>query len=145
MKESICETERRKLDKMSRFQLSNQFKKVGWTIVLFTFLIMIGRKIMDDYEWLKPFLKVLLVIGMLIVSISKDKIEDELIDKLRSQSYRLAFIIGVVYYLIQPYVEYGVATILNKDKVDLDFSAFQVLIFMLLVQIMFFENLKRTR
>ena len=84
------------------------------------------------------------MIGFLIISISKDKIEDEYIDSLRAQSYRLAFILSVVYSLIQPLINYFVDVLLNVEPKEFyDFSYFQVLFFMLVVQIMFFTQMKR--
>ena len=84
------------------------------------------------------------MICFLIISISKEKIEDEYIDSLRAQSYRLAFILSVVYSLIQPLINYFVDVLLNEEPKEFyDFSYFQVLFFMLVVQIMFFSHMKR--
>lgn len=143
--DSFCEKERKRIEKLNRFQISNKFKKVGYSIVIGAFLGMIIRKLADvDVYWLKELLRSLFLLGLLIISISKDKIEDEYIESLRSQSYRLAFLISVVYSLIQPYVEYLVDNLLNKSSdSNTGFSYFQVLIFMLFVQIAFFEQLKR--
>ena len=143
--ESFCEKERKRIEKLNRFQISNKFKKVGYSIVIGAFLGMIVRKLaVVDVYWLKELLRSLFLFGLLIISISKDKIEDEYIESLRSQSYRLAFLISVVYALIQPYVEYLVDNLLNKiSDSNSGFSYFQVLIFMLFVQIAFFEQLKR--
>ena len=142
-KESICEKERSRLEKMNKFQLAHKFKKIGWYIVAITFLLMIAKKFVEEPEWVKLVLRNIFVIGLLLVSLSKDKIEDEFIDSLRSQSYRLAFIIGVVYSVVQPQVEYAVDYLIDGDEATMGFSYFQVLIFMLIVQIMFFYQLKR--
>ena len=139
----FCEGERRRLDKLNNFQLPNQYKKIGWYFVLFIFLLMIAKKFVEEPTWVKPVLKNLMIIGFLVISLAKEKIEDELIVKLRSQSYRLAFILGVIYSLVQPYIEYAVDYALNSDNPTMGFSYFQVLIFMLIVQIGFFEQFKR--
>ncbi len=145
MKESFCESERKRLDKMNKFQLAHRFKRIGWIVVIIAFVLMIVKKFVDEPSWVKPVLTNLMIVGFLLISLAKEKVEDELIDKLRAQSYRLAFILGVVYSLVQPYVEYGVDYLFNQEKAEMGFSYFQVLIFMLLVQIMFFTNLKRQR
>lgn len=145
MKESFCDTERKRLDKMNKFQLPHRFKRIGWGVVIVAFLLMIAKKFVDEPSWVKPVLTNLMIVGFLLISLAKEKLEDELIEKLRAQSYRLAFIFGVVYSLVQPYIEYGVDYLLNQEKPEIGFSYFQVLIFMLLVQIMFFINLKRQR
>jgi hypothetical protein len=99
-----------------------------------------------DTEWLKLLLQKALLVGMLIMSISKDKIEDEMTIQLRVQSYMIAFICGVVYALVMPYVEFGVSNIVNSGgEAYKDLGDFQVLLFMLMIQLMFYHNLKRYR
>lgn len=142
-KQSICERERNQLEKLNKFQLGNQYKKVGYIIAIGTFVLMILRKYVEDSEWIRPILHGILLIGLLIISLSKEKVEDEFIDSLRSQSYRLAFIMAIVYSLVQPLVNYGVAVLFNQDDKLQGFSYFQVLFFMLIVQLMFFWQLRR--
>ena len=142
-KQSLCERERSQLEKMNKFQLGNQFKKIGYTIAIGTFVLMIGRKYIDNSEWIRPILHGILLIGLLLISLSKEKVEDEYLESLRSQSYRLAFIMAIVYALVQPLVNFIVGYLLNQnDKLEA-FSYFQVLFFMLIVQLMFFWQLKR--
>ncbi|MGJ8760209.1 MULTISPECIES: hypothetical protein [unclassified Polaribacter] len=140
---SICERERNQLEKLNKFQLGNQYKKIGYIIAIGSFVLMIARKYIEDSDWLKPVLHGVLLIGLLVISLSKEKLEDEFIDSLRSQSYRLAFIMAIVYSLVQPLVNYGVAVLFNQDDKLQGFSYFQVLFFMLIVQLMFFWQLKR--
>ena len=143
-KQTICDKERNRIEKMNKFQLAYKYKKVGIIIAITAFALMIAKKFIDEPNWVKPILSNLLLIGFLIISISKDKIEDEYIDSLRAQSYRLAFILSVIYSLIQPLVNYGVDFLLNEEpKAFYDFDYFQVLFFMLVVQIMFFTQMKR--
>jgi hypothetical protein len=142
-KESICERERNQLEKMNKFQLVHSFKKVGYIIAIFTFIAMFARKYFEDSEWMRPILHGILLIGLLLVSVSKEKLEDEFIDSLRSQSYRLAFIMAIVYSLAQPLVNFGVAFLFNQNEEIKSFDYFQVLFFMLIVQLLFFWKLKR--
>jgi uncharacterized membrane protein len=142
-KESICERERSQLEKMNKFQLTHNFKKVGYIIAIGTFMAMIVRKYFEDSEWIRPILNGILLIGLLLISVSKEKLEDEFIESLRSQSYRLAFIMAIVYSLVQPLVNFGVAFLFNQDKEMKSFDYFQVLFFMLIVQLLFFWKLKR--
>jgi len=78
-----------------------------------------------------------------LISVSKEKIEDEYIDSLRSQSYRLAFILAIVYALVQPIVNFAVSYVLQQDDEYESFNYFQVLFFMLIVQLLFFWKLKK--
>jgi hypothetical protein len=142
-KQSLCERERSHLEKMNKFQLGNQFKKIGYIIAVGTFVGMIGRKYIENSEWIRPILHGILLVGLLLISLSKEKLEDEFVDSLRSQSYRLAFIMVIVYSLIQPLINFGVGYLFNQDEDMKAFSYFQVLFFMLIVQLMFFWQLKR--
>lgn len=109
-----------------------------------TFALMIAKKFVDEPTWVKPLLRNVMILGFLIVSISKEKIEDELMANLRSISYRLAIIIGVLYAMVQPYVTYAIETLIDPEGAKFDNSYFQVLLYILLVQIMFFAALKRS-
>lgn len=142
-KSSICERERSHLEKMNKFQLRNQFKKIGYVIAIGAFVLMLGRKFIENTEWVRPILQGVLLVGLLVISLSKDKEEDEFIDTLRSQSYRLAFLLAIVYSLLQPLVNYAVAQLLTENDEFKSFNYFQVLFFMLIVQLMFFWQLKR--
>lgn len=83
---------------------------------------------------------------MLILSISKDKVEDEMTIVLRAQSFAIAFVIGVMYALIMHYIDYGVSSALKPEaQVFKNLGDFQVLLFMLMIQLMFYHNLKRYR
>ena len=100
----------------------------------------------SDTEWFKLLFQKTLLVGMLIMSISKDKIEDEMTIQLRAQSYMYAFVLGVIYALIMPYVEFGVSNVVNNGgEAYKDLGDFQVLLFMLMIQLMFYHNLKRYR
>lgn len=142
-KESLCERERSQIERMNKFQLPNSFKKIGYYIAFGAFALMIAKKFFEEPEWVKPALRWTLLIGMLIISLAKDKIEDEFIDSLRSQSYRLAFILAVLYSLVQPFINYGVGILFDANEKLEGFSYFQVLFFMLLIQLLFFFQLKR--
>lgn len=142
-KQTLCERERSHLEKMNKFQLNNRFKKVGYTIAIAVFVAMIGRKYIDNSEWIRPIFHSTLLIGLLIISLSKEKEEDEFIDSLRSQSYRIAFILVIIYALIQPYINYGVGLLFDKTEEFKNLDYFNILFYMLIVQIMVFWQLKR--
>ena len=142
-KQSICERERNHLEKMNKFQLGNHFKKIGYIIAIGAFVLMIARKYFEDSEWVRPILHGILLVGLLVISLSKEKLEDEYIDSLRSQSYRIAFILVIVYALVQPLINYGVGFLLNQNEKMKSFDYFQVLFFMLIVQLMVFWKLKK--
>ena len=139
--------ERTKLEQfLNKVQLPQYCKKIGITIAALSFAAMIILKFIDNEAlWINPFFKHALLIGLLIISLSREKIEDELITVLRSKSYALAFIIGVLYTLFQPIANYIVDFILGKQDTPTEIGYIQVLLFMLLIQVGFFELLKRNR
>ena len=104
---------------------------------------MIAKKFIDEPDWVKPILSGLLLVSMLLISLAKEKVEDEYIDSLRSQSYRFAFIVVIIYSLVQPLVNYGVGILFDETETLKGFDYFQVLFFMLVVQILVFYKLKR--
>ncbi|WP_407556800.1 hypothetical protein [Winogradskyella sp. 4-2091] len=146
--EKLINCERNRFNKIIKFRLPHRFMRIGVAIVVLSIVMMFVRAfIMDgETEWLKQLLQKTLLVGMLIMSMSKDKIEDEMTISLRGQSYAVAFIVGVIYALIMPYVEFGVSNAVNSGgKAYKDLGDFQVLLFMLMIQLMFYHNLKRFR
>lgn len=146
--EKIKNCERNRFQKWINFRLPHRFMSIGIAIVILSIVTMFIRAFaMDgDTEWLRHLLQKTMLVGMLIMSISKDKLEDEMTIALRSQSYAIAFVTGVVYALVMPYVEFGVSNIVNSGGEALkDLGDFQVLLFMLMIQLMFYHNLKRFR
>jgi hypothetical protein len=144
----IMECEQRRFGKLVNFRLSSKFMNVGTTIGAMSIVMMFVRAFAlgDDTEWLKLLLQKTLLIGLLIMSISKDKEEDEMVVALRSQSYAIAFVIGVLYALVMPYVEFGVDSVIASNVSEFkNLGDFQVLLFMLMIQLLFFHNLKRFR
>ena len=140
--------ERRGLNKLINFRLPQYFYTVGMGIVGLSIVLMFVRAFaMDgDTEWLKLILQRTLVVGLLLMSVARDKEEDELVVKLRAQSYTYAFIVGVFYALIMPYVEFGVSNVVHSGgEAFKDLGDFQVLLFVLMVQLLCFHTLKRIR
>lgn len=140
----IIDWDRRAFDKMVRFQLPNNGKRIGIGLALFSVALLFVLKWVDDEPlWVRDLLRNLLIIGLLMISISREKIEDEMIKSIRSQSYAISFIMGVFYAVIQPYITYGVELLIDPENALLEMSYFQVIAFMLLIQIMFFRVLLR--
>lgn len=144
---SVETCERTKLERfLAKVQLPNHYKKIGVIVVVLSFIALTVIKFYTvDAIWIGPILKHVMLLGLLVISLSKEKIEDELIEVLRSKSYALAFIIGVMYTILQQLANYIVDMILGKEEVHLDMASVQVLLFMILIQVGFFELLKRSR
>ena len=83
------------------------------------------------------------VIGLLIISISREKIEDELIAKIRMQSYHYAVLGTVLFYLAIPFVHFIIELLLS-DKPTIEGSKdVSVLGVLLMMQILTFRKLKK--
>ncbi|MEN8702975.1 MAG: hypothetical protein ABF265_09820 [Polaribacter sp.] len=143
VKQSICEKEKSYVEKMNKFQLQHKYKKVGYIISFSAFALMIAKKFIDEPNWVKPVLSGILLVGMLLISLAKEKLEDEYLESLRSQSYRIAFILVILYALIQPFINFGVGLLFDESEKLEGLNYFQILFYMLVVQLMVFWQLKR--
>lgn len=146
--EKMINCERKRLEKITSFRLPHRFMMVGVVIGALSIVMMFVRAFaMDgDTVWLKLLLQKTLLIGMLLMSVARDKEEDELTIKLRMQSYAWAFVVGVVYTLVMPYVEFGVSNVVHSGgEAYKELGDFQTLLFMLMVQLMSYHTLKRYR
>jgi len=144
----IMDCERKRFNKMINYRLPRVFMTIGLAIVAISIITMFIRAFAmeGDTLWLKEIAKKGLLVGMLFMSVSRDKEEDEMTIALQSQSYAMAMVAGVVYALVMPYVEFGVSNAVNSGgEVLKDLGDFQVLLFMLMIQLMFYHNLKRYR
>ena len=138
--------ERSRIERWAGFQLDHKWRRRGVIISVMAFLALAILKFTDTNNLISSFvLRRVLLIGLLIISLSKDKIEDEMIISLRAKSFTLAFIIAVIYSLVQPFVNMLVFYIIKGAYTTDSFSYFQVLSFMLMLQILFFGVLKRNR
>ena len=149
----IEKCERSRIDQWAAFQLDYKWKKIGVIFSLVITVVLLIQKFSRpsgfqyDTEHVSYlfFLERFFLIGLLIIIVSKDKIEDEMITSIRARSFKLAFICAVLYAVIQPFVNALVFYVLAKDSMGYNSTYFQVLTFMLMLQILFFEVLKRNR
>ena len=147
-KNSFVECERKGLEKLINFRLPHYFYKIGMLIAGLAIVMMFVRAFAmeGDQEVLKEVFKKVLLIGMLFMSIARDKVEDEMVVKLRMQSYTYAFVAGVIYALVMPFVEYGVSNAMKPEGEEFhDIGDFQLLLFILMIQLLCFHTLKRMR
>lgn len=147
-KEEFIDCESNRLLKLSRFRLNTRFKTIGLLIVAISiFMLFVRAFVLDgDTQWLRLLLQKTLVIGLLVMSLAKDKIEDEMTMSLRAQSYAIAFVVGVIYAMVMPYVEFGVSNVVHSGgETFKELGDFQILLFMLMIQLLFYHTLKRSR
>ena len=145
-KETFCEAENRRFEKFKNFGLPHTFKKYGIALVVISILFLFARKLFDiDVTIpLKFILKRVVLVGLLMIAISKEKVEDEMIRTIRGQAFSMAFIAGVIYTLVQPLINYVVSLFVEKDNEPLtDVGDFQVLWFLLTMYLLFFYMIKK--
>ncbi len=141
---SILECERKSLEKMKKYQLPNQFKKIGFVILIISFVSLFINKFSINNLEFTTIAKYGMLVGLLIASISKEKIEDELISNLRMQSYTFAFIAGVVITLTNPFFNYIVDFFIKAKETSTNgIGDWQILWLLLSIQVSYFEILKK--
>jgi len=141
---SITAWEKKNIDKFRRFQLPPSFQKIGLGITILAFILLLANGFLWDEENYRIIGRYGLLIGLLMISISREEVEDELIINLRMQSYAFAFIAAVFLSLIQPFANYFVDSIVEGEKaIFKDNGDFIILWILLSVQVMYFQLLKR--
>jgi hypothetical protein len=140
----ICDRERKSAKKAANFQLPNRYKKIGIALAILAFIGLIANKFSFDSETFRFIARHLMIIGVLFVSVAKDKQEDELIKSLRLQSYFFSFVFCAAFSILMPYIDYIVDVIRELDSIELkDSGDFMVLWMLLCVQVFYFEFLKK--
>lgn len=142
--EQLCRAERNRIERM-HLQLPHVYKNIGITIFVAGMLVLIGNKfLLDGNEMVRFISRQIVLASMLVIAISKEKVEDEMIMKIRHRAFSLSFIWTVIYTLVQPYINYGVATIVRPEKaVFEEFGAFIIIWFMLTIYLLYFHVMKR--
>jgi len=136
-----------KINKITGFQLPNKYKIVGLVVFIVSMILSILLDIyLENDKYQDLFKRIAIstaVIGLLVISISKEKIEDELILKLRMQSYNYAVIGAVIVYLTMPFINLAiVASFSSIPKMD-GSKDVSVLAALLTFQILAFRRLKK--
>jgi len=140
---SLMDNEHKRMEKLKNLQLPHSYKKIGFGIFILSFIAFLIVAFATDSLEAKLITKYGILMGLLITSISKEKIEDELIIELRMQSYTFAFVIGVIYSLGMPFIDYLFDFIFQNDKaIFKDMGDFQILWMLLFVQVFYFAKLK---
>ena len=142
---AIQECERKGANRLMNFKLPSTWKRYGWIGFAISFIILLSTKFFDgDLEILKNILKKVSLVFLFVVVISKEKIEDERIQKIRGQAFSFTFLAAVLYVLVQPLVTYFVALLVKSEKAVVeDLGDFQILWFMLIVYLVFFHFVKK--
>ncbi|WP_426062340.1 hypothetical protein [Flavobacterium sp. DSP2-3-1] len=136
-----------KINKFIGYQLPNKFKIVGLVLFITSILSIIAFESFFGnskyYGLLDRIAQTGLVLGLLIISISKEKMEDELMIKIRLQSYNYAVMGAVLLYLIMPFVNYALYFNNSYTPKMNGSKDVAVLALLLTIQILTFRKLKK--
>ncbi|RZN80906.1 MAG: hypothetical protein EVB11_11095 [Winogradskyella sp.] len=146
-KKNFADCERHRILKVLDFRLPTSFKWVGAILVILVFILFFVRNQFPDHaDFIRSIGRKVFIIGLMCISLSRDKEEDEMTIAIRAQSYAIAFIIGVLYAIIMPYVEFGVSNIIHSGgETYKELGDFQLLSFMFMIQLGFYHTIKRYR
>ena len=87
--------------------LPNYFKKIAWgllAIILIIVVLKLSNVLQKDKELLINIIQSGVLLALLLLSITKDKIEDELTIKIRMGAFAGAFILGVGLFIAHHFV-----------------------------------------
>ena len=138
-----------KVMKILNFRFPHKYKMIGLIGAILIFGFLLGYKFLGANDLLvKDFCRTVILLFLLLASLSKDKIEDEYISHVRSQSYVLAFIFATAYSIGIPLISFVLDVLITKvrDEGSINFyevSAFEVMFMLLCFQLLYFETLKR--
>lgn len=141
----FLECESRQLNKMQL--LPNSYKKLGFILLIISVVALVILRITrPTQDIFNDICKSVILLSMIIISVTKEKNEDEYTIILRGKSYVLAFIIGAIYAILQPYINLGVSALSNPGTaVFTEMTSFVIIWFMLFIQLGFYYLLRYTR
>ncbi len=102
-----------------------KFKLIGIIVAIAAFVILIIFGMVNPEPWENTHLRrliaqTIILLGLLFIVLSREKIEDEFIGHCRAKAAVAAFIFGIVFYIITSFMAFK-----NIETVN---SAFRVLI-----------------
>ena len=144
---NIIEHEKRSFHKQMKELklLPHKYFKIGIGAAIISFIGMLSLK-WGDYGMAIQLLRNVMLVSLLVITVSKSQEEDEMTLKLRSQAFVLAFIWGVLYAAVQPIISIIANFFMSSEPEEwTEMSMYQILLFMLLIQIAFYHGAKRMR
>ena len=144
--EEITNFERRAFERLFLFRFPESFKRIG--LLTMIILIIILFFLPDEGPTavaMKEIVKNLLLFSLLMIALSKEKIEDERIASIRAKAFQVSFIWAIFYALLQPLASLLVSKFISVENGGsfIELGSFQVLFIMLLVQIGVFQLFKK--
>jgi hypothetical protein len=141
---TFCEYEK----KGGVFPLLNfQFKWIGFSIAFAALigLILVKTSTIEQVEFFKELSLQVILIGLFLIVLSKEKREDERIRKLRYRAFAFAFVLGTVVLLLAPFAAILLDAISGRLPLEWeqDQGFFFIMSSYLFYFIMYFQIFKR--
>jgi len=109
--------------------LPANFKKIAFGIMLLSVLFVIlaiSKVLTIDREIVKTISESTILISLLLLALTKNKIEDEMTLRIRLKAFAASFIYGAVIVVVEPFLNllFGDRFLFEKNTVELLISMF---------------------
>lgn len=141
----FIECERKSVQKLLNTRLlPRPIKTIGFVLAGLAMASIVALKLSGgEMETLRFVLRSLLIGGLLLAAVSRNKVEDEMTIRLRGQAFTLAFVTGAIYALLMPLFDYAVDKALTASAILAPTDSITIILVMLMVQIGYFEVFRR--
>ncbi|UMB61099.1 hypothetical protein MHL31_02590 [Lutibacter sp. A80] len=119
------------------------FKKISFGLIIFSILLFAfstSKILTIEKEIIQTISKVILLLSLLLLALTKNKIEDELTYSIRLKAFATSFIFGVTFTIVSPF-----ANLLFEGILTINKGAFELLILMFSVYFAVFYSMKKNR
>ena len=123
--------------------LPTYFKKIAWGIMLLTVLfavLSLSKIINIDKKIIRLIIESSLLISLLLLALTRSKIEDELTLRIRLKAFTASFVYGVLFVIIGPFIN-----LLFGDKSLMTGNVFALLVSMFTFYFIMMFIMKRNR
>lgn len=135
-----------KINKYTNYLLPNKFKRIGLVLFVCAFIsyFAIGVYVENsNYYLFQNLARTIAILGLLMIAISKEKVEDELITKIRMQSYHYAVIGTVIVHFFMSFVPSILALLFSETPRIEESMGISILTCLLVIKIITFSKLKK--
>jgi len=136
------------VDRVLAYRIPHYWKTIGLVGGVSIFIFLLFYKFYGSNTLLvKDVCRTLVLFFLLLASLSREKVEDEYVRHVRSQSYVAAFTCALVYSISIPLIAIILDVLITKITGDgspsfYDISGFEVMFTLIGFQLLFFEALK---
>lgn len=144
-KKTCIDKESQMIDKWTKLKLPNNIKPLGWIIAIVCFATFLWLDKTTDTSFIILYtLKTIGVIGLALIVLAKEKVEDEMKDVLRGKAMLFAFIMVIAFIFITPYITTVLSTFFNNnpERVAMELSQFNLISCFMLMYIVSLQSMK---